>query len=609
MTEVYISQAEANTFNTFITSNGLIELPMGSRLFTWMNKISYGRITTPILFHCTKADYGPTPFILYHSWFNRDGFHQLISSEWNSFGQNNNNQSFLSHAKLKELKAKIKVWLRDTKNSERRHKEEILAALKNLNIKVDSNTASLEDRDSRTQLLHEINKIDSLEILDLHQKSCIKWEVEGDENSMFFHGLVNQRRRKNLFTASCPMKFQPHDSMIDLPSITFPSNLSSFDHNILEPDATLEEIKTAVWDCGNDKALGPDDFTFGFVRRYWENLKHNIMKFVTRFLETKKMPMGSNSSFITLILKVSNPIHVKDYSPISLINIHYKIIAKVLANRLAKVVDKIVSQEQSTFISGRQIFDGPLILSEMIDWITWRPWIKACLESSRTSILVNGSPSSKFFIKRGLRQGDPLSPFLFIIVIEGLHIALSEASHSGLIHGIKIVFYLASGLKINIHKSNVYGVGVSENEKVLLDRFDARLSKWKVPESVLKILEKKRASFFWGNSQDASLLQKWHWRIISTANALWVKVVKAFHGQKGGFSFNETSSKERDVVTDDAMWNHLTMSSSNSVLLVTFGIMFEIGVTSHSLRALRFINGRLGLILGRRQKKSNDVYP
>ncbi|GJV67471.1 putative RNA-directed DNA polymerase, eukaryota, reverse transcriptase zinc-binding domain protein [Tanacetum coccineum] len=471
---------------------------------------------------------------------------------------------------------------------------------------------------------------------------------------------ANPLQVKETFLNFFKEKFQPRESVIDLPSISFPSNLSSSDHDILEKDVTLEEIKSVVWDCGNDKAPGPDGFTFGFVKRYSELLKNDIMEFVTRFLETKKMPMGSNSSFITLIPKVSNPIHVNDYRPISLINIHYKIIAKVLANRLAKVMDKIVSQEQSAFISGRQILDGPLILSEMIDWykkrkkkmlifkvdfekafdsvswkyldymlhnlgfgFTWRSWIKACLESSRTSILVNGSPTSEFSVKRDLRQGDPFSPFLFIIVMEGLHMALSEASHSDLIHGIKIVFYLTSGLKINIHKSNVYGVGVSDNEvhsmsndigcstgsfpftylglpiganmnltvswKVLLDRFDARLSKWKAnllsiggrltliksggSKDVRKLAWVKwpiiLASHFKGGlgvgslkSFNLALLQKWRWRMMSNTNALWVKIVKAFHGQEGGFGLNEISSKD--------LW------TGNSPLYLRYNRLFQL---------------------------------
>ncbi|GKA50964.1 putative RNA-directed DNA polymerase, eukaryota, reverse transcriptase zinc-binding domain protein [Tanacetum coccineum] len=130
---------------------------------------------------------------------------------------------------------------------------------------------------------------------------------------------------------------------------------------------------------------------------------------------------------------------------------------------------------------------------------TWRKWIMAGLKSSRASILVNGSPTSEFSLKRGLRQGDPLSPFLFIIVMEGLHIALKDGLTANLFQGVKIgsskirlshlfyaddviilsewnqcdmdniirilnVFYLASGLKINISKSNLYGVGVSSDD-------------------------------------------------------------------------------------------------------------------------------------------------
>nr|GFB76719.1 putative RNA-directed DNA polymerase, eukaryota, reverse transcriptase zinc-binding domain protein [Tanacetum cinerariifolium] len=123
----------------------------------------------------------------------------------------------------------------------------------------------------------------------------------------------------------------------------------------------------------------------------------------------------------------------------------------------------------------------------------------ACLHSSRASILINGSPTSEFSIKRGLRQGDLLSPFLFILVMEGLHCSMSNAVNSGLIRGIKLgssgivlshlfytddviittdwnphdidniirvlnVFHLALGLKINIYKSNIFGIGVTNDE-------------------------------------------------------------------------------------------------------------------------------------------------
>ncbi|GKD89294.1 RNA-directed DNA polymerase, eukaryota [Tanacetum coccineum] len=146
------------------------------------------------------------------------------------------------------------------------------------------------------------------------------------------------------------------------------SSINSHDHDLLEAVVSMEEVKVAVWDYGSDKTPGRDGFSFAFVKRYWELLKSDIHEFVTTFFNTGSMPLGSNSSCITLIPKVSNPIHINDFRPLSLIGTHYKIIAKILANRLSNVVDNLVSHEQSSFTSGRQILDGPLMLNEMIDF-------------------------------------------------------------------------------------------------------------------------------------------------------------------------------------------------------------------------------------------------
>nr|GEY26698.1 RNA-directed DNA polymerase, eukaryota, reverse transcriptase zinc-binding domain protein [Tanacetum cinerariifolium] len=146
------------------------------------------------------------------------------------------------------------------------------------------------------------------------------------------------------------------------------------------------------------------------------------------------------------------------------------------ANRLAKVVHKLVSPEQSAFISGRQILDGPLMLSEIIDCSKWRGWIRECLYSARTSILVNGSPTAKFYLKRGLRQGDPLSPFLFILVMEGLHIAIEDAVHQQLISGVNrgcspgILLFTYLGLPIGSSMNytiNVYKGGSRKHSGIL----------------------------------------------------------------------------------------------------------------------------------------------
>ncbi|GKD16835.1 putative RNA-directed DNA polymerase, eukaryota, reverse transcriptase zinc-binding domain protein [Tanacetum coccineum] len=408
--------------------------------------------------------------------------------------------------------------------------------------------------------------------MDLIQKAHIKWDIEGDENSKFFHGLINQKRRnqmingimvegnwitnpcliKDAFLQFYKRKFQAQDSQVMFSNLPHSHSLNCMDRETLERQVTLEEIKEAIWDCGSSKAPGPDDYSFAFVKKYWGTIQKDLYDFVNLFFATCVMPNGANSSFFTLIPKVNNPTLITDFRPISLIGIYYKIIAKILANRLSKVIDKIVSKEQSAFIAGRQILDGPVILSEIIEWYKkrkkkllifkvdfekafdsiswnylihildsfgfgnkWCSWIKACLNSSRASILINGSPTSEFSIKRGLRQGDPLSPFLFILVMEDDVIITTDWNAKDMDNIIRVlhVFYLASGLKINIHKSNIYGIGVNKDEvlsmasnagcmagdipfnylglpigsnmksiaswKTLVDHFHMRLSSWK----------------------------------------------------------------------------------------------------------------------------------
>nr|GEW85974.1 RNA-directed DNA polymerase, eukaryota, reverse transcriptase zinc-binding domain protein [Tanacetum cinerariifolium] len=227
------------------------------------------------------------------------------------------------------------------------------------------------------------------------------------------------------------------------------------------------------------------------------------------FFEHSEIPKGCNLSFITLIPKNQNASLVKDFRPICLVGSLYKIIAKILANRLVGVLNGIVNEVQSAFISDRRILDGPFILNEVLQWCKskhkqalifkvdfkkaydsvkwdflddvlnkfgfrnkWCKWIQCCLRSSRGSILVNGSPTEEFQFGKGLKQGDPLSLFLFILVMESLHISFQLIVDAGRFHGIKMgggsvnlshMFYAddaASGLRINMCKSKIMGVHV-----------------------------------------------------------------------------------------------------------------------------------------------------
>nr|GEX32757.1 RNA-directed DNA polymerase, eukaryota, reverse transcriptase zinc-binding domain protein [Tanacetum cinerariifolium] len=372
---------DAAIFNDFIQESGLSDLLVGGKSFTWINKVGSKMSKldqflisdnvnhdipnlqvvaldrrwsdhNPILLHLKNFYFGSTPFRIFHSWFDRIDFEKVVKDKWDDITREVLGHTKFLHTKLKDLKSHVKIRYSHTKEVETSRMNLLLADMRNLDQKINKGLASDEDKSSRIIKLQELDYFEKMNSLDLMQKSRVKWEVEGNENSKFFHGLINSRRKsqsihgimhegvwlsdpkdiKEAFINFYKKKFSCHDSQISFPSFMPAHRLNTSDQDLLEAVVSMEEIKTAVWDCGSNKAP------------------------------------GVNSAFITLIPKVSNPLFIKDYRPISLIGLHYKIVAKILSNRLYKVIDSIISPEQSAFISGRQILDGPLILSEIIDW-------------------------------------------------------------------------------------------------------------------------------------------------------------------------------------------------------------------------------------------------
>ena len=133
--------------------------------------------------------------------------------------------------------------------------------------------------------------------------------------------------------------------------------------SLLEAPFTEDEVRRAVWGCGLDKSPGPDGFGGGFFRHSWDIIRSDLLRMFSEFHRHGKLCSGLNSTFISLIPKVQNPQHVGEYRPIALIGGVYK----VLANRLSKELDSVISESQSAFIGHRNILDGVLVASELID--------------------------------------------------------------------------------------------------------------------------------------------------------------------------------------------------------------------------------------------------
>ncbi|GKE11910.1 RNA-directed DNA polymerase, eukaryota, partial [Tanacetum coccineum] len=143
-----------------------------------------------------------------------------------------------------------------------------------------------------------------------------------------------------------------------------------FDDNVDELDRAVsrDKIRRAVWNCGENKSPGPDGYTFDFFKKYWSLVGVDFCDAVDYFFKSGTFPRGCNSSLIALIPKVNDAKFVNDFRPISLIGCVYKVITKVLANRLATVISDLVSETQSAFVANRQILDGPFILNEVLNW-------------------------------------------------------------------------------------------------------------------------------------------------------------------------------------------------------------------------------------------------
>ncbi|MCI34932.1 cysteine-rich receptor-like protein kinase, partial [Trifolium medium] len=112
---------------------------------------------------------------------------------------------------------------------------------------------------------------------------------------------------------------------------------------------------------------GPDGINFGFIKDFWAELRGDVMRFISEFHRNGKLTKGLNSTFIALIPKIDSPQRLNDFRPISLVISLYKILAKVLANRLRLVIGSVISESQTVFLKDRQILDGILIANEVVD--------------------------------------------------------------------------------------------------------------------------------------------------------------------------------------------------------------------------------------------------
>ena len=525
----------------------------------------------PVLLEGGSWSRGPAPFRFENMWFKVEGFKELIRNWWQETVVRGS-ASFRLSEKLKVLKQKLKIWNREEFGNLESNKEAAMQQVDFWDRVEEERSLSMEESACKKEAKEAYAKWVELEETHWRQVSRELWLKEGDRNTRFFHRMASAHRRANhmdrikingitmteerdvregIVKAFKQQFSESPEWKADIGGLSF-NQICVQEAEMLETPFSEEEVLTALMEMNGDKAPGPDGFSVFFWQRCWDFIKEEILELFKEFHDQNTFLKSINNTFLVLIPKKGGAEDFGDFRPISLLGGLYKLVAKVLANRLKKVIDKVVSHDQNAFVKGRQILDASLIANEVIDswkkkgdkgvickldiekaydsinWnlllkvmekmgfgAKWLRWVWWCISTAKFSVMVNGSPAGFFSSSKGLRQGDPLSPYLFVMGMEVLSVLIRRAMEGGFISGCKIQrnrgravhiahllfaddtivfceakkeyltnlswilfwFEAASGLKINLAKSEVIPVGEVQRIEELAVELGCRVGK------------------------------------------------------------------------------------------------------------------------------------
>lgn len=324
-----------------------------------------------------------------------------------------------------------------------------------------------------SNLIEALNR----EEIFLKQKARVKWLKAGDSNNKFFFNSCRGRWNVNkllMLEDDTGATYNTHKdisthavtyfkSLLGTDTTVFPiddnvtlPHITTDQVSMLDEDFTAEEILCTFKLMAKGKSSGPDGFSPEFFIAAWDVIGADVVKAILYFFESGHLPRGVTSVAIALVPKTLNASTLPQFRPISCCNTLYKCIAKLLASRLKRTLPALISANQSAFVPHRSIGDNIMLaqalcrdyhknegaprcalkldIHKAFDTLNWSflfaamermgfpirftRWIRTCITNCMISLKINGSIEGFFPSKTGLRQGDPLSAYLFVIGME-----------------------------------------------------------------------------------------------------------------------------------------------------------------------------------------------
>lgn len=303
---------------------------------------------------------------------------------------------------------------------------------------------------------------------------------------------------------------------------------------------TSEEITTVMHKLNPNKAPGPDGLTSGFYKSAWAIVGDEVIASILHFFHSSFMPSTTNSTILTLVPKHTGASLITDFRPIACLNTTYKVVSRLLVKRLKPILTSLIAPSQTAFVKGRLLVENTTLAGELVngyhrpngtkritlkvdiakafDTLSWDfllsclkgfdlpetfvSWVRSCVCTPAFTVGYNGRVNGFFKGTRGLRQGDPLSPYLFVIALNNLSLMLNRAAQEmrfnyhlncsstrlthlcfagdllifmdGSLESVQAVlqvlreFQRRSGLAVSVHKTSFYASGLSQEETDLI---------------------------------------------------------------------------------------------------------------------------------------------